>query len=194
MSAPASIRDLHVLQKLLPLPDFQRPFGLLLIRRGSHVCAVCSACTGSPSAGSQARQEDGRPLGPRSEVPGCLRRQPGGEGAGHSCCSSRSSSLCPWSPQVSALLSRATTDRCVPCAGWGRPDKRCAPASGEYACLSLSSCASSDCVCILLALSCVLARRVPGTSRGLISGTSGVREQLHLVPPRNPPEGRLESP
>ena len=31
------------------------------------------------------------------------------------------------------------TDRCVPCAGWGRPDKRCAPASGEHACLSLSS-------------------------------------------------------
>ena len=107
-------------------------------------------------------------------MPGCLRRQPGGEGAGRSRCSSRSSSLCPWSPQVSALLSRATTDRCVPCAGWGRPDKRCAPASGEYACLSLSSCDSSDCVCILLALSCVLARRVPGTSRGLISGTSQI--------------------
>jgi len=88
-----------------------------------------------------------------SEVPGCLRRQPGGEGAGHSCCSSRSSSLCPWSPQVSALLSRATTDRCVPCAGWGRPDKRCAPASGEYACLSLSSCVCTDNVCILLGLS-----------------------------------------
>ena len=151
MSAPVRIRLLHIPQKPLRMPDFQRPFDLLLIRCGSHVCAVCSACAGSPSAGSRARQEDGRPLGQQHRGPGFPRYQREGGAAAHRRCSSQQSFV-PLGPQVSALLPHATTDGCVPCAGRGLRGTPCAPACGQYACLSPSACVSSDCVCDLCAV------------------------------------------
>ena len=155
MSAPVRIRHRHIPQKLLRVPDFQRSFDLLFIRRASHVCAVCSACAGSPSADSRARQEDGRPLvqqrrGTVLELPRHQRRRR------RSCSSSplllTEQSFVPLGPQVSALLPHATTDGCVPCAGRGLRGTPCAPACGQYACLSPSACVSSDCVCDLCAV------------------------------------------
>jgi len=64
-------------------------------------------------------------------------------------------SFVPLGPQVSALLPHATTDGCVPCAGRGLRGTPCAPACGQYACLSPSACVSSDCVCDL----CAVGRR-----------------------------------
>ena len=61
-------------------------------------------------------------------------------------------SFVPLGPQVSALLPHATTDGCVPCAGRGLRGTPCAPACGQYACLSPSACVSSDCVCDLCAV------------------------------------------
>jgi hypothetical protein len=152
MSAPVRIRHRHILQKLLRVPDFQRSFDLLLIRRASHVCAVCSACAGSPSAGSRARQEDGRPLGQQRRGPGLPRHQREGGAAAHRRVLLTEQSFVPLGPQVSALLPHATTDGCVPCAGRGHRGTPCAPACGQYACLSPSACVSSDCVCDLCAV------------------------------------------